>query len=554
MPLTFGREGIFGREYQSFYKKKVRERSSIYRKIRDEYGLDIPEWAIMHHAKKAAKAEAEKHFMVFTDIFTKPENLFKFLGALFEAIFSIVAGVLVSVFTLGIGTPLGATVATIGVAGGVATIAGTMAGILIDEEIKGNAAFYSGSVSGFSTAKALLEEAQKMGAQKTTRLLIYSPYDIFPEGKIYKAENPGSLSYKAGLEAPNCMKGINNGYNSNGLSEIIGTTQHKYGPGNAHYDNIKNPFPDAKFQANEEYIKTALENKIKERMQAIEKGFAKLSAEKFGHYDRKGFVRIVNHNLKTMVHTRIDGYNSWRFLKKMEFYHYGHRLPLFDNIKKPPLVDVPLHEDGPKGYIQIKGGHYEDKFFTFDDTLIIGADGQLKDIQRQKSVYSKYNKQSEWHDKIIGTKDKREAYINYWESKKNKNAILYKTQHKDPPRMGARAQHFKAIRNNTEAQNALSDEIYERIRRAYSQWCYDYWQCFGVHFLDATEGERPFNLAQKRAKEAGIDFQAVFFCTNQETLAPYEQEKQDLFDSLATAMEWAAEKEYIKMDNGADED
>ncbi|CRF40804.1 hypothetical protein [Helicobacter ailurogastricus] len=550
MPLTFGREGIFGREYQAFYKKKTRERAKIYRDIRDAYGLEIPEWAIMHHAKKAAKAEAEKHFQVFTDIFAKPENLFKFLAGLFEAIFSIVAGVLVSVFTVGIGTPLGATIATMGVAGGVATIAGTMTGILLEEDVKNNFTFYAGSVAGLQSARALLQEAGNL--KSTTRLLIYAPYDIFPEGKIYKAENPGTLGYKAGQQAPNCMKGINGTYQEHGLAQIITTTQHKVGPGNAYYDNLKNPFPDAKFQQNEEYVKTALENKIKERMKAIEEGFGKLSAERFGHYDRKSMVHILNTNLKKMVHTRIDGYNSWRFLKKMEFYHYGHRLPFFDPMKKPPLVDVPLHEDGPKGYLQVKGGHYEDKFFKFDDTLIIGADGQLKDIKREEHKWKGYNEASAMHDKLLGFKDKREAYIQYWNLKKGKNVILWRTPRKTPPRMPARAQHFKAIQDNTDAQNKLSDETFERLRVAYSQWALDYWNSFDLHFLDATDAPKPYAFAKERAKEAGIDFKDVFFHTNAEDLSQEEQDKQDMFNSLGVAMEWMVEKEYRKMDAQGD--
>ncbi|WP_205588386.1 hypothetical protein [Helicobacter vulpis] len=281
MPLIWDRSDP---KYKNWAREKYQAHLKEYTRIRDQYRLDIEDWVLDNQALKYAIAEADSHFQVFSDAF-KGGNLLAFIGALLQAIGGVVMGAIVSVFSLGLASPAGVALMTTSIIGAIATIAGTITSSIISD--------YASSAQGFNVQlEGALKESTSLSQHSQSTLehsiahdLIFNAYAIFPEGVIYKDENPGGLGYRAGLEAPNCMKGINGTKGPNFFAEQINNTQHRFKAGNTHYDPLHLPFPLAKAQQDYKMHKEIAQQAIKQRMLSIQQGFSELIKEGFGAFD-----------------------------------------------------------------------------------------------------------------------------------------------------------------------------------------------------------------------------------------------------------------------------
>ncbi|WP_158651222.1 hypothetical protein, partial [Helicobacter bizzozeronii] len=174
MPLVWSRKSS---QYLKFFRRKRQEKYQSYQATKKRYHLNISDLILEQQASQYAKHEANSHFQVFSDIF-EGENLFKFIGNLV----SLIASIALSVVTFGAGiVSIIASVVNFGV---------SVAQDVININAQNAQSFYAQSSSSLQQATSITKSLNEK-PNNISYNLIYKPYAIFPEGHIYKGENPG---------------------------------------------------------------------------------------------------------------------------------------------------------------------------------------------------------------------------------------------------------------------------------------------------------------------------------------------------------------------------
>ncbi|WP_235853038.1 hypothetical protein [Helicobacter labacensis] len=528
-------------KYKAFVHNHRVYLQDVYTKYRDDYQLDISDGILERQAMLAAKAEADGHFQIFEDAF-KGGNLFAFIGAILEAIFSIVAGVIISVFSFGVGTPAGIATITTGVTSALANIVGTITSSIFKDYASNATQFDQSSISGFSAGAQLIKQNLALENTRVTYALIYNPYAIFPEGSIYKDENPGTLGYRAGLEAPNCMKGILGTKQPNLFAEQINNSAHRHKAGNAFYDPLKLPFPTSDFALNSQRTKEAMQANLKKRIAQIQEGFSMLVSERFGAFDTQVVERLFEHHQRKFIRPMIDQLNSHDFLEKMKYYPRGHRLPLFGKIAYPDKLDLPSEDqvyNKRTGEVKvvIKEGikTYTHKF---------GYDGIMT---YSHLSYTREETQHQGGNNGMQTSTTREQVEMDLSEHIGDTIILQRAQIKDLPSKSPQVWHYENIKDDQEELDKLEPDFLMQLEDAYHAYIVELWQCYKVTSFASFKTKRPYAQALAYAQERGIDFSRAFFRSEGENLSAQEKERNSIFTSYIDSLIFEEEAQLLKV-------
>ncbi|WP_240451796.1 hypothetical protein [Helicobacter sp. L8] len=516
-------------KYKAFVHNHRVYLQDVYTKYRDDYQLDISDGILERQAMLAAKAEADGHFQIFEDAF-EGENLFDFIAAIIQAIIGVLVGVLVSVFNFGAGTPLGGAIIGIAVTSAVADIVGTITSSIFKDYASNATQFDQSSISGFKAGAQLIKQNLALENTRVTYALIYNPYAIFPEGSIYKDENPGTLGYRAGLEAPNCMKGILGTKQPNLFAEQINNSAHRHKAGNAFYDPLKLPFPTSDFALNSQRTKEAMQANLKKRIAQIQEGFSMLVSERFGAFDTQVVERLFEHHQRKFIRPMIDQLNSHDFLEKMKYYPRGHRLPLFGKIAYPDKLDLPSEKEFYKRAGRVKMVNKEGgKTYSYE----FGYDGVIT-LAHMHHVYESYP-----HEVIANGKT---IWTTRWEVDEElkehigDTIILQRAQIKDLPSKSPQVWHYENIKDDQEELDKLEPDFLMQLEDAYHAYIVELWQCYRVTSFASFKTKRPYAQALAYAQERGIDFSRAFFRSEGENLSAQEKERNSIFTSYIDSL------------------
>lgn len=302
------------------YKNRVRDTRNKYyelwRVIRNKYELDISDSILYDKASEYAKKEADSHFKMLSSLFN-PRNLFNTL----LSIVGTVVGIVLAPFTGGASGYI--------VALSLASLGASMLNTIISDNAFLKANFNSGIINSTSIGVQSKSEAYKARNAQITNLLIYNPYAMLPEGSLYKDENAGLVTYRAGLEAPNPMKAINGEKNTNPFAEQITNTAHKHLAGNAEYNPLNLPFPQAEFTLSQKLSRETQSAGIRHYTTQINNGFSELASNYFCAFDSVLFNKLFKKHLEERVDVRIKRLNSYEFLRANKYYQKGERLPTY---------------------------------------------------------------------------------------------------------------------------------------------------------------------------------------------------------------------------------
>ncbi|WP_199766097.1 hypothetical protein [Helicobacter salomonis] len=529
MPLIWDRSD---KQYKRFVAEKRAQHVEVYKRICAHYHLEISQHTLLAQAHKYAKHEADSHFQVFSDAF-KGDNLFTFIGSVMRAIMGVVMGTLVSVFSFGAATPLGISIMVTSIAGALADIASTITSLIITDNAKNAQSFYTHQSASLERASTLGAHTLSMASVQTTELLIYNPYAIFPEGSIYKDENPGSLGYRAGLEAPHCMKGIVGTKAPNPLAEQLSNRAHKHLAGNAQYDPLQLPFPVHNFQENTRLHKQILQQNLKARILEIQKGFAELAGEYFGAFDDM-LPRLFNQHEKKFIHPRTNQLNTYDFLEKMRYYPKGERLPLFEHLLAPEKLKALKNPYRPQGYILLTQTAQREEEERKEAYRVKSSQSYEKTIQHHYTDHYTYS--INYEGKIVALK--RDVYehgkflrTQHLEEKKGQSVVLQRKEVKPLPNKPPQAWHYENIQANEEALEALDPDTLLEMEQVYENYLVQLWDGYEIEVLNSFPTQRP--LASVQA--LGLPMPDLFFNSVGEELTPLELEKKALFEEFVQA-------------------
>lgn len=511
MPLVWSRKSS---QYLKFFRRKRQEKYQSYQATKKRYHLNISDLILEQQASQYAKHEANSHFQVFSDIF-EGENLFKFIGNLV----SLIASIALSVVDFGTSSAVSIAALSTSVTASVTNFGLSIAQDVININAQNAQSFYAQSSSSLQQATSITKSLNEK-QNSINYNLIYKPYAIFPEGHIYKGENPGSLGYKAGLEGFSPMKGILGQPTDNRQAEGLNNRAHRHLAGNADYDPLNLPFPKAEFKENTKDTLETYQRNLERRMEEIKAGFKELSGDYFGAFDTQITQRLFNEHMHKDIHPRINQINAYRFLDQMRYYAKGERLPLFEKMPYPDALILPKSEFGQYGEIKIKGKrvmqeekniHYTPEgiyhhIFDFQgiikDSIIEWAIAKIP--KNGRGLYS------EFHSKTIYNKG--DSIVLLRQFKKGQTLPL-----KSPAVL-----EYEAIKDQEEPSIPLEEEF--KLKEAYNAYVKAYWDCFDIEVLTATP-KRPLEYAKAQRK----DLSGVFFNTLEQPLSALEQEKQKIF-------------------------
>ncbi|GMT38968.1 hypothetical protein NHP20013_10650 [Helicobacter bizzozeronii] len=515
MPLVWSRQDPL---YLVYFWGVEQDYTQSYTAIKERYKLNISSNIIASQARAIAKQKADSHFHVFTDIF-EGENLISFIGNLV----GLIGGIALAALTFGAGTPVAIAKLATSVTASVTTFAVSIAQNVIENNAQLAQSFYAQSSSSLQQATSITKSLNEK-QNSINHNLIYRPYAIFPEGHIYKGENPGSLGYKAGLEGFSPMKGILGQPTDNRQAEGLNNRAHRHLAGNADYDPLNLPFPKAEFKENTKDTLETYKRNLERRMEEIKAGFKELSGDYFGAFDTSITQRLFNEHMRKDIHPRIDQINSYRFLEQMRYYAKGERLPLFDKMPYPDALKLPQLEWAGRTWVKFSTKWQEHVVYRPPSNLDWENDpGSEADEDREDVCIFDYKGVIVRH------------YRNYWdmhgkldktidlEHKPGDLVVLVRQQKKGttlPPKSPAVLQ-YEAIKDQEEPSIPLEEEF--KLKEAYDGYVKAYWDCFEVEVLGASK--RPLEYAQAQRK----DLKDVFFNTTKEPLSALELEKQTMF-------------------------
>ncbi|WP_233707512.1 hypothetical protein, partial [Helicobacter bizzozeronii] len=480
-----------------------------YTAIKERYKLNISSNIIASQARAIAKQKADSHFHVFTDIF-EGENLISFIGNLV----GLIGGIALAAVTFGAATPLAIAKLATSVTASVTTFAVSIAQNVIENNAQLAQSFYAQSSSSLQQATSITKSLNEK-QNNINYNLIYKPYAIFPEGHIYKGENPGSLGYKAGLEGFSPMKGILGQPTDNRQAEGLNNRAHRHLAGNADYDPLNLPFPKAEFKENTKDTLETYKRNLEHRMEEIKAGFKELSGDYFGAFDTSITQRLFNEHMRKDIHPKIDQINAYRFLDQMRYYAKGERLPLFEKMPYPDALKLPKSEFGQYGEIKLES---TDEYGAIQYTYLFDYQGVL--LEAYKEWDTPYIEPPKDDGRGVVT-----SFRHHKENLHNKGdlVVLVRQQKKGTtlPTKSPAVLEYEAIKDQEEPSIPLEEEF--KLKEAYNAYVKAYWDCFDIEVLTATQ--RPLEYAQAQRK----DLKNVFFNTTKEPLSALELEKQTMF-------------------------
>ncbi|WP_247598268.1 hypothetical protein [Helicobacter bizzozeronii] len=506
MPLVWSRQDPL---YLVYFWGVEQDYTQSYTAIKERYKLNISSNIIASQARAIAKQKADSHFHVFTDIF-EGENLINFIGNLV----GLIGGIALAVATFGAATPIAVAKLATSVTASVTTFAVSIAQNVIENNAQLAKSYHAQSVESLQRARqslANMDETQ----QKRSKSLIFNPYAIFPEGHIYKGENPGSLGYKAGLEGFSPMKGILGTFKENLGAEQLNNRAHRHLAGNADYDPLNLPFPKAEFKENPKDTLETYQRNLEHRMEEIKAGFKELSGNYFGAFDTSITQRLFNEHMRKDIHPKIDQINSYRFLEQMRYYSKGERLPLFEKMPYPDALKLPPSEFGQYGEIKLES---TDEYGAIQYTYLFDYQGVLLEAYKEWSTPYIEPPKDDGRGVVTSFRHHKENLHN-----KGDLVVLVRQQKKGttlPPKSPAVLQ-YEGIKDLENPDMPLDKEF--ELKEAYDGYVKAYWDCFEVEVLGASK--RPLEYAQAQRK----DLKNVFFNTTQESLSALELEKQTMF-------------------------
>ncbi|WP_233704572.1 hypothetical protein [Helicobacter bizzozeronii] len=507
MPLVWSRKSP---QYLKFFRHKRQEKYQSYQATKKRYHLNISDSILEQQASQYAKHKANSHFQVFSDIF-KGENLFNFI----DNLVSLIAGVALSVVSFGSSSAVSIAALSTSITASVANFGVSVAQDVININAQNAQSFYAQASSSLQQATSMaktLNDKQNHIAHN----LIYKPYAIFPEGHIYKGENPGSLGYKAGLEGFSPMKGILGQPTDNRQAEGLNNRAHRHLAGNADYDPLNLPFPKAEFKENDKDTLETYKRNLERRMEEIKSGFKELSGDYFGAFDTQITQRLFNEHMHKDIHPRINQINAYRFLDQMRYYAKGERLPLFEKMPYPNALKLPQSEFGQYGEIKLES---TDEYGAIQYTYLFDYQGVL--LEAYKEWDTPYIEPPKDDGRGVVT-----SFRHHKENLHNKGdlVVLVRQQKKGTtlPTKSPAVLQYEAIKDLENPDMPLEEEF--KLKEAYNAYVKAYWDCFGIEVLTATP-KRPLEYAQAQRK----DLKNVFFNTTQEPLSALELEKQTMF-------------------------
>ncbi len=467
----------------------------------------------MHQqAGQYAKHKANSHFQVFSDIF-KGDNLFNFI----DNLVSLIAGVALSVVSFGASSAVSIAALSTSVTASVANFGVSVAQDVININAQNAQSFYAQASSSLQQATSITKSLNEK-QNSINYNLIYKPYAIFPEGHIYKGENPGSLGYKAGLEGFSPMKGILGQPTDNRQAEGLNNRAHRHLAGNADYDPLNLPFPKAEFKENDKDTLETYKRNLERRMEEIKSGFKELSGDYFGAFDTSITQRLFNEHMHKDIHPRINQINAYRFLEQMRYYAKGERLPLFDKMPYPDALKLPKSEFSLETQIKVQKREYERVYSGSWNTAGGGSGGWVSVPIDLTYIFDSKGVLIEAYKENI-----RQRTRSTLEHNKGDLVVLTRQQKKGTtlPTKSPAVLEYEAIKDQEEPSIPLEEEF--KLKEAYNAYVKAYWDCFDIEVLTATQ--RPLEYAQAQRK----DLKNVFFNTTQEPLSALELEKQTMF-------------------------
>lgn len=502
--------------YKSYKNKVKNDYYGLYKSIRDKYDLSIDNSTLLYQAELYAAAKADEKY-------TRLESLFSFenIVKITIGVILTVAGIVLSPFTFGASgalTWVGWTMIGLAVVGLVTTQV-----MLLNADNLAKAKLLLNALqSSTNQAINLQSKAYENANAQITQLLIFNPYAIFPEGAIYKETNAGSLTYRAGLEAPNPMRGINGEVRANPLSENINNTSHKDKPGNIEYDMLKNPFPTAKAGINEKLCVEAQIATIRGLCAKVQNGYSQLANDYFGSFDNALFFRHFDNDIVKKVNPLIQRMNDFFFLSENSYYKHAIRLPT-------KWTRFPLHKE-----IKYNYPISDYKYRSLTSVLIFNDEKHLYEYEKgQAQAKEKYIQEStEDRNELRKTfiNDGLIAYINtngivayatYIADRYNK-AIIDNEDEKELHKFDLipKAQGEYAIFYKRQIQTLDSDlEIYHKLTNIYDEALNNkkmlerFWESYEVELIGTCKAQSDILLkAQELANKYKLDFKDVFFC------------------------------------------
>uniref|UniRef100_UPI0018F7F3C4 hypothetical protein n=1 Tax=Helicobacter felis TaxID=214 RepID=UPI0018F7F3C4 len=380
-----------------------------------------------------------------------------------------------------------------------------------------------------------------------THLLIYNPHAIFPEGSIYKDENPGSLGYRAGLEAPNPMKGILGTKKVNPLAERLTYTAHKRLAGNEAFDPLNLPFPQAKFQEDTRLMQKTQHANLQARHKEIQEGFKELSAQYFGAFDSKVLERLFNQHEAQYINPRIDYINSCAFLEAMRYYARAQRLPLFEKLEYPASLKLKLSQD-KAGTLVLEDTQRQIRRVETGETTTEIKHTRHDDIEVTVKVtaplYRKYYLNASgdtWFVEFYDRKDGERVYLNEHKLEKFlQNILLHRTQVKSLPKVPQEVKQYLQLVDDPKGDLDLLLELEE----VYQNYQIAFWDSYKIQIVGYSALKRPLKEAQELAQKEGLGFKEVFFHSEGKDLNPLELEKNALFEDACLASYFEEMKSY----------
>lgn len=459
MPLVGDRGD---KRYKHFVQEHSRWHYATYTSIRDKYHLDIPDGLCYQQAKQRAIAEADAHFQVFSDAF-EGDNLISFIANILGAIMGIASAVLAP-------TNVAVSIASItsSTLGGVSSIVGGVAQSIMNTNAQYAQKLYTQESSALKSAQRL----SQIEHHTTSAALIYAPYSILANGSVYKEENPGSLGTPAN-KAPECMAGILGTKQPNLLSAQMNNSAHKHLAGNAQYDALGLPFPQAEFQNNAQRTLESIKANLDHRMRELEAGFKELLNEYFGAFEESMMLeKLFNEHTKKDIVPRIRQYNNHLFLEQNQYYRRGERLPLFARpLEYPQNLALP-------GAVYKRGGAIEVTNPTWPPLP-----------KYAKTYYVDFQGKVLGH--IVGRYSNADYKPDYKEERLAMALFERKQIATPPPKSQEVLDYLKGDLAN------LDIEQHYRALECYKDYLMAYWECFEVVIYGCVFDElRPYHTAR----------------------------------------------------------
>lgn len=243
-------------------------------------------------------------------------------GSIFASFILAVGVVVLNFVTAGASTPLTIAVFAAGLAGATAGYVAASAAAYFEgkaQAIGGQIQSKAGAVSAYENKAQKEKESNNL-----TALMIYSAYEIYANGGIFKQGSPGSETFSNNITY-DTSKGLRGDLKKDDLDEKIHGRVGADAAGgiNFHSKNLGVEFPLANFNLTAEEFNDQLINKYRLTLNILADAFVELNNLEFNHNGRAGEV----YNLKAEKYTRATKNSIYQndFLDKLKNYNKNLR-------------------------------------------------------------------------------------------------------------------------------------------------------------------------------------------------------------------------------------